>query len=207
MAGDGGISMLFGDLMTVVEQELPIKIAVYDNGKLGFVEIEQKAEGMLDTFTKLKNPNFAGVARALGLWGETVSMRGPARSCGQGLAGATRARASARARQPDAARHAAIHAGGAGDRNGALFGSRHPARPWRRRLGNGEGEFPLVAVSLAALMAARSSSAPHASGQIARFAGAIGGAHSPLLYLRRRHACGFAVDRRLVSADAAGDVR
>jgi pyruvate dehydrogenase (quinone) len=37
------------------------------------VEIEQKAEGMLDTFTKLKNPNFAGVARALGLWGETVS--------------------------------------------------------------------------------------------------------------------------------------
>jgi pyruvate dehydrogenase (quinone) len=73
MAGDGGISMLFGDLMTVVEQELPIKIAVYDNGKLGFVEIEQKAEGMLDTFTKLKNPNFAGVARALGLWGETVS--------------------------------------------------------------------------------------------------------------------------------------
>ena len=73
MAGDGEISMLFGDLMTVVQQELPVKIAVYDNGKLGFVEIEQKAEGMLDTFTKLKNPNFAGVARALGLWGQTVS--------------------------------------------------------------------------------------------------------------------------------------
>jgi pyruvate dehydrogenase (quinone) len=73
MAGDGGISMLFGDLMTVVQQELPIKIAVYDNGKLGFVEIEQKAEGMLDTFTRLKNPNFAEVARAIGLWGQTVS--------------------------------------------------------------------------------------------------------------------------------------
>ena len=73
MAGDGGISMLFGDLMTVVQQELPIKIAVFDNGKLGFVEIEQKAEGMLDTFTKLKNPNFAEVARAIGLWGQTVS--------------------------------------------------------------------------------------------------------------------------------------
>jgi pyruvate dehydrogenase (quinone) len=41
MAGDGEISMLFGDLMTVVQQELPIKIAVYDNGKLGFVEIEK----------------------------------------------------------------------------------------------------------------------------------------------------------------------
>jgi pyruvate dehydrogenase (quinone) len=75
MAGDGGISMLFGDLMTAVQQELSIKIAVYDNGKLGFVEIEQKAEGMLDTFTKLKNPNFAGVARALGLWGETDADR------------------------------------------------------------------------------------------------------------------------------------
>src|SRR5260221_6809629 len=73
MAGDGGISMVFGDLMTVVAQELPIKIAVYDNGKLGFVEIEKKAEGMRDTFTKLKNPNFAGVARAIGLWGGTVS--------------------------------------------------------------------------------------------------------------------------------------
>ncbi|WP_352578403.1 thiamine pyrophosphate-dependent enzyme [Mesorhizobium sp. M0019] len=73
LAGDGGLSMLFGDLMTVVQEELPIKIAVYDNGKLGFVEIEQKAEGMLDTFTRLKNPNFAEVARALGLWGQTVS--------------------------------------------------------------------------------------------------------------------------------------
>jgi pyruvate dehydrogenase (quinone) len=73
MAGDGGISMLFGDLMTIVQHELPIKIAVFDNGKLGFVEIEQKAEGMLDTFTKLKNPNFAEVARALGLWGQSVS--------------------------------------------------------------------------------------------------------------------------------------
>lgn len=73
LAGDGGISMLFGDLMSVVQHDLPLKIAVYDNGKLGFVEIEQKAEGMLDTFTKLKNPNFAEVARAIGLWGQTVS--------------------------------------------------------------------------------------------------------------------------------------
>jgi pyruvate dehydrogenase (quinone) len=73
LAGDGGIAMLFGDLMTIVQHDLPIKIVVYDNGKLGFVEIEQLAEGMLDTFTRLKNPNFAGVARALGFWGQTVS--------------------------------------------------------------------------------------------------------------------------------------
>jgi pyruvate dehydrogenase (quinone) len=73
LADDGGLSMLFGDLMTVIQEHLPIKIAVYDNGKLGFVEIEQKAEGMLDTFTKLKNPNFAKVAQALGFWAQTVS--------------------------------------------------------------------------------------------------------------------------------------
>jgi len=57
---------------------------------------------------------------------------------------ATGTSASARTRQPDAARHAAIHADRAGDRNGALFHSRHPARPWRGRLGNGEGEFSLI---------------------------------------------------------------
>ena len=62
LVGDGGLAMMFGDLLTTIQEDLPIKIAVFDNGKLGFVEIEQKAEGMLDTFTKLKNPNFAGVA-------------------------------------------------------------------------------------------------------------------------------------------------
>jgi hypothetical protein len=94
-------------------------------------------------FAKLRNPNFAGVARVRSLERDGFE-RGPTGDRGQGLAGSTRARASARARQPDAARHAAIHAGRAADRNGALFGSRHLARPWRERLGNGEGEFPLV---------------------------------------------------------------
>ena len=72
MCGDGGLAMLFGDLMTTVQENLPVKIIVFDNGKLGFVEIEQKAEGMLDTFTKLKNPAFGEVADAMGLWGRTV---------------------------------------------------------------------------------------------------------------------------------------
>ena len=68
LAGDGGISMLFGDLMTIVHRALPIKIAVYDNGKLGFVEIEQKAEGMLDTFTKIEKPELCrGCARVRSL--------------------------------------------------------------------------------------------------------------------------------------------
>jgi pyruvate dehydrogenase (quinone) len=62
----------FGDLMTTVQENLPIKIVVYDNSKLGFVEIEQRAEGMLDLYTDLKNPDFGKVAEALGLWGRTV---------------------------------------------------------------------------------------------------------------------------------------
>ena len=74
MCGDGGLSMLFGDLMTTIQESLPIKIAVYDNSKLGFVEIEQRAEGMLNLYTDLKNPDFGKVAEALGLWGRTVDM-------------------------------------------------------------------------------------------------------------------------------------
>ena len=72
MCGDGGIAMLFGDLMTLVQSALPVKIVVFDNSKLGFVEMEQKAEGIVNTFTDLKNPDFGIVARALGLWGRTV---------------------------------------------------------------------------------------------------------------------------------------
>jgi len=71
--GDGGLTMLFGELITTVQDNIPVKIVVFDNEKLGFVEIEQKAEGILDTFTKLKNPDFGKVAQAIGLWGKTVT--------------------------------------------------------------------------------------------------------------------------------------
>jgi pyruvate dehydrogenase (quinone) len=73
VAGDGGLTMLLGDLITIVSEKLPIKIAVYDNGSLGFVELEQKSEGLLPTYTDLKNPDFAKVAQAIGLWGRTVT--------------------------------------------------------------------------------------------------------------------------------------
>jgi pyruvate dehydrogenase (quinone) len=73
MAGDGGLSMLFGDVMTTVQENLPLKIVVYNNGKLGFVELEQKSEGLLPQYTDLKNPDFGLVAQAMGLWGKTVS--------------------------------------------------------------------------------------------------------------------------------------
>jgi len=76
LAGDGGFAMLLGDLLTTVQENLPIKIVVYDNGKLGFVEIEQKAAGLLPVYTDLKNPDFGEVAKAMGLWGHSVSKAG-----------------------------------------------------------------------------------------------------------------------------------
>ncbi len=76
LAGDGGFAMLLGDLLTTVQENLPIKIAVYDNGALGFIDIEQKAAGLIPVYTDLKNPNFGHVARAMGLWGHMVSKAG-----------------------------------------------------------------------------------------------------------------------------------
>lgn len=72
MSGDGGLSMLFGDLMTAVQLNLPIKIVVLNNGTLGFVEMEQKAAGYLPENVSLRNPDFAEVARAIGLFGVRV---------------------------------------------------------------------------------------------------------------------------------------
>jgi pyruvate dehydrogenase (quinone) len=76
LAGDGGFAMLLGDLLTTVQEELPIKIVVYDNGKLGFVDIEQKAAGLVPLYTDLKNPDFGEVAKAVGLWGRKISKAG-----------------------------------------------------------------------------------------------------------------------------------
>jgi pyruvate dehydrogenase (quinone) len=76
LAGDGGFAMLLGDLLTTVQEDLPIKIVVYDNGKLGFVDIEQKAAGLIPVYTDLKNPDFGEVAKAMGLWGHSVSKAG-----------------------------------------------------------------------------------------------------------------------------------
>src|SRR6266436_3454562 len=76
LAGDGGFAMLLGDLLTTVQENLPIKIVVYDNGKLGFVEIEQKAAGLVPVYTDLKNPDFGAVAQAVGLWGRCISKAG-----------------------------------------------------------------------------------------------------------------------------------
>jgi pyruvate dehydrogenase (quinone) len=67
LSGDGGLSMLLGELLTLRRQRLPIKVVVYNNGALGFVELEMKADGFVTFGTELDNPSFAEVARAIGL--------------------------------------------------------------------------------------------------------------------------------------------
>ncbi|MGF7155976.1 pyruvate dehydrogenase (quinone) [Novosphingobium gossypii] len=72
LSGDGGLAMMLGDLLTAVQEKLPIKVAVFNNSALDFVEIEQKVEGLLDTYTDLLNPDFSRVAEAIGFWGRRV---------------------------------------------------------------------------------------------------------------------------------------
>jgi pyruvate dehydrogenase (quinone) len=72
LSGDGGLSMLMGDLLTCIQEGLSIKICVFNNSSLAFVELEQKVEGLLDSYTNLKNPDFGRVAEAIGLWGVRV---------------------------------------------------------------------------------------------------------------------------------------
>lgn len=67
LSGDGGFAMLMGDFISLVQLELPVKVVVFNNGVLGFVDLEMKATGFLQTGVNLKNPDFAAMARAMGV--------------------------------------------------------------------------------------------------------------------------------------------
>ncbi len=69
LSGDGGFSMLMGDFLSLVQLDLPVKVVVFNNGALGFIELEQKSTGFLDFGTEFKNPNFAAMAEAVGIRG------------------------------------------------------------------------------------------------------------------------------------------
>jgi pyruvate dehydrogenase (quinone) len=69
LSGDGGFTMLMGDFLSLVQLGLPAKIVVFNNGTLGFIELEQKSTGFLDFGTEFKNPNFAAMAEAVGIRG------------------------------------------------------------------------------------------------------------------------------------------
>ena len=72
LAGDGGVAMLLGELITLHQQHLPVKVVVFANGALSFVELEMKAAGIVTYGTDLDNPDFAAMARAAGLFGARV---------------------------------------------------------------------------------------------------------------------------------------
>jgi pyruvate dehydrogenase (quinone) len=69
LSGDGGFSMLMGDLLSLRQLNLPVKVIVFNNGSLGFVELEMKATGFLQHGTDLVNPDFAKIAEGAGVLG------------------------------------------------------------------------------------------------------------------------------------------
>jgi pyruvate dehydrogenase (quinone) len=76
LSGDGGFTMLMGDFISLTQLGLPVKVVVFNNGALGFIELEQKSTGFLDFGTELDNPNFAVMAEAIGIRG--VRLEDPA---------------------------------------------------------------------------------------------------------------------------------
>jgi len=72
MCGDGGLAMLMGDLLTLTQHDLPIKVVVFNNSALGMVKLEMEVAGLPDYQTDNKNPNFAKLAEAIGIMGVRI---------------------------------------------------------------------------------------------------------------------------------------
>ena len=75
LSGDGGLAMLLGDILTLKQLNLPVKLVVFNNSTLGLVEREMKAAGLIDYGTNLVNPNFAQLAKSACILG--VRVEGP----------------------------------------------------------------------------------------------------------------------------------
>ncbi|HEU4553145.1 MAG TPA: thiamine pyrophosphate-dependent enzyme [Chitinophaga sp.] len=74
LCGDGGLSMLLGDLATIRQYDLPVKLVVFNNRSLGMVKLEMQVQGLPDNETDMINPDFAVLARAMGFKGLTVQV-------------------------------------------------------------------------------------------------------------------------------------
>jgi len=83
LSGDGGFSMLMGDFLTIRQLKLPVKIILFNNGALAFVELEMKAAGLLEHGTTLDNPNFAQMAEVVGVRGIRVEDPGDVKAAVQ----------------------------------------------------------------------------------------------------------------------------
>ncbi len=113
LSGDGGFAMLMGDFITLSQLDLPVKVIVFNNGSLGFVAMEMKAGGYLDTGTDLVNPDFAAMARAMGVTAFRVEEFERTRSHATRCAGAARPSAGGRRHGQAGTGHAAEDPDGA----------------------------------------------------------------------------------------------
>jgi thiamine pyrophosphate-dependent acetolactate synthase large subunit-like protein len=73
LSGDGGFNMLMGELLTAVKYSLPVKVIIFNNSKLGLIQMEQEAEGFPESETDLQNPNYAELGAAMGVASWSVS--------------------------------------------------------------------------------------------------------------------------------------
>jgi pyruvate dehydrogenase (quinone) len=80
LCGDGGFTMLMGDFLSLAQLGLPVKVVVFNNSALGFIELEQKSTGILDFGTEFKNPNFATMAESIGIRGVRLEDAGDVES-------------------------------------------------------------------------------------------------------------------------------
>jgi pyruvate dehydrogenase (quinone) len=80
MSGDGGLGMLLGELLTLAWHELPVKVAVFNNGALGMIKLEMMVDGLPDYQTDNGNVDYAAIARAAGLHGVRIEDPGDIRS-------------------------------------------------------------------------------------------------------------------------------
>lgn len=72
MCGDGGFAMLMGDVLTLTQKKLPVKVVILNNSVLGFVQLEMIACGLMNYDVDLQNPNFAKLGEAIGIKGIRV---------------------------------------------------------------------------------------------------------------------------------------
>jgi pyruvate dehydrogenase (quinone) len=72
LSGDGGLAMMLGDLLTLKQLNLPVKLVVFNNSSLAFVDLEMKAAGIVDYGTNLVNPEFTRLAESAGVFGVRV---------------------------------------------------------------------------------------------------------------------------------------
>ena len=133
LSGDGGLAMLMGELLTVAQYQLPVKIVLFNNHRLGMVQLEMEAAGLPHYGCELKNPNFAALAQAVGLMGLRVEDPAEVRPALEQALASKRAGPGGRGDRPERPGHAAEGDGpaGRGIRPGDDQDGVH-GRGWRR---------------------------------------------------------------------------